>query len=167
MAAKKSGLTCSMCGTQDSAANPVVTVFEGLNLCTDCIKFIDEARDVQLKARREASGQGKNTGTSIPKPQEIKAYLDEYVVGQEEAKKYLSVAVYNHYKRINQEVTSDDVDIEKSNIILVGPTGTGKTLLAKSIARLLDVPFAIVDATVLTEAGYVGEDMARVCSRDF
>ena len=100
---------------------------------------------------------------SLPKPEEIKAYLDQYVIGQETAKRYLSVAVYNHYKRLNQK--NDDIDIEKSNIIIVGPTGTGKTLLAKTIARMLKVPFAIVDATVLTEAGYVGEDIESLLTR--
>ncbi len=164
MATKRNGLMCSMCGTTDSAANPVVTVLDGLNLCTDCIKFIDEARDAQLKAKDRKSKK-EDESTSIPKPKEIKAFLDQYIVGQEEAKKYLSVAVYNHYKRINQQSSGDDVDIEKSNIILVGPTGTGKTLLAKTIARLLDVPFAIVDATVLTEAGYVGEDIESLLTR--
>jgi ATP-dependent Clp protease ATP-binding subunit ClpX len=101
---------------------------------------------------------------SLPKPAEIKAYLDQYVIGQETAKRYLSVAVYNHYKRLNQR-HDDDIDIEKSNIIIVGPTGTGKTLLAKTIARMLKVPFAIVDATVLTEAGYVGEDIESLLTR--
>lgn len=164
MTTKKNGLICSMCGTVDSPSNPVVTVLEGLNLCTDCIKFIDEARDAQLKSRKKTSRKDE-ASSSIPKPKEIKKFLDEYIVGQEEAKKYLSVAVYNHYKRINQQNSGDDVDIEKSNIILVGPTGTGKTLLAKTIARLLDVPFAIVDATVLTEAGYVGEDIESLLTR--
>ncbi|MDE6769189.1 MAG: ATP-dependent Clp protease ATP-binding subunit ClpX, partial [Muribaculaceae bacterium] len=164
MATKRSGLMCSMCGATDSAANPVVTVLDGLNLCTDCIKFIDEARDAQLKAKDRKTKKA-DEATSIPKPKDIKAFLDQYIVGQEEAKKYLSVAVYNHYKRINQQTSGDDVDIEKSNIILVGPTGTGKTLLAKTIARLLDVPFAIVDATVLTEAGYVGEDIESLLTR--
>lgn len=164
MATKRNGLMCSMCGTVDSPANPVVTVLEGLNLCTDCIRFIDEARDAQLKAKSSDNKRAPQS-QSIPKPKEIKAFLDEYIVGQEEAKKYLSVAVYNHYKRINQQNSGDDVDIEKSNIILVGPTGTGKTLLAKTIARLLDVPFAIVDATVLTEAGYVGEDIESLLTR--
>ncbi len=153
---------CVMCGESDSPSNHVVQVYQDLCLCENCIRIIDNARDVQLK---EAAGKKKEApAPRIPVPKEINAFLDQYVIGQEEAKKYLSVAVYNHYKRINQEVT-DDVDIEKSNIILVGPTGTGKTLLAKSIARLLDVPFTIVDATVLTEAGYVGEDIESLLTR--
>lgn len=164
MANTRSGLICSMCGTRDGAANPVVKVLEGLNLCTDCISFIDTARDTQLKKKQEKAKAPKKSEKGIPKPKEIKDFLDKYVIGQDEAKKYLSVAVYNHYKRINQE-EDDDVDIEKSNIILVGPTGTGKTLLAKTIARLLDVPFTIVDATVLTEAGYVGEDIESLLTR--
>lgn len=165
MANKRSGLVCSMCGTPDSSSNPVVKVLDGLNLCTDCIKFIDDARDAQLKKSIKKSDSTKEDTLSVPKPKEIKEYLDEYIIGQDEAKKYLSVAVYNHYKRIAQEKGTDDVDIEKSNIILVGPTGTGKTLLAKTIAKLLDVPFAIVDATVLTEAGYVGEDIESLLTR--
>lgn len=163
MASNKSGLVCSMCGSHASPHQKVVKIFEGLNLCTSCISYINEARDAQLKEDKKQAEKGKKENT-IPKPQEIKAFLDQYVIGQEQAKKYLSVAVYNHYKRINQAI-SDDVDIEKSNIIMVGPTGTGKTLLAKSIARLLDVPFTIVDATVLTEAGYVGEDIESLLTR--
>lgn len=164
MASNRSGLICSMCGTSDSAANPVVKVLEGLNLCTDCIAYIDNARDKQLKKKNTKSDKENKEVKAIPKPKEIKEFLDKYVIGQDEAKKYLSVAVYNHYKRINQP-EDDEVDIEKSNIILVGPTGTGKTLLAKTIARLLDVPFTIVDATVLTEAGYVGEDIESLLTR--
>ena len=151
-----------MCGTIDSAANPVIKVLDGLNLCTDCIAYIDNARDSQIK--KKTPKNVKEEKTSIPKPKEIKEFLDKYIISQDEAKKYLSVAVYNHYKRINQP-EDDEVDIEKSNIILVGPTGTGKTLLAKTIARLLDVPFTIVDATVLTEAGYVGEDIESLLTR--
>ena len=166
MAPTKQTLVCSMCGNVDCASTPVVKVFDGLNLCTDCIGFIDEARDTQLKMRNSSKKGAASKKTSIPKPKEIHEFLNQYIIGQEEAKKYLSVAVYNHYKRINDEKGSDDdVDLEKSNIILVGPTGTGKTLLAKTIARLLDVPFTIVDATVLTEAGYVGEDIESLLTR--
>lgn len=166
MAVKRNGLVCSMCGNVDCATTPVVPVLEGLNLCTDCISFIDEARDIQLRQRKDSAMQkGKEKECkSIPKPKEINDFLNQYIIGQDDAKKYLSVAVYNHYKRINSKA-DDDVDVEKSNIILVGPTGTGKTLLAKTIARLLDVPFTIVDATVLTEAGYVGEDIESLLTR--
>ncbi len=164
--AKESGPRCGMCGAYDTQANPLVKVVEGLHLCTECIDFIDNARNVELANRKGKSGkEAEKAAVHIPKPKEIKEFLDQYVIGQEEAKKYLSVAVYNHYKRINQEDQGDDVDIEKSNVVLVGPTGTGKTLLAKSIARLLDVPFTIVDATVLTEAGYVGEDIESLLTR--
>lgn len=163
MATKRTGLVCTMCGNMDSAQTPVVKVLEGLNLCTDCITFIDEARDMQLKQRKTRNGKDTEV-LKIPKPKEINDFLNQYIIGQEEAKKYLSVAVYNHYKRINSK-SDDDVDVEKSNIILVGPTGTGKTLLAKTIARLLNVPFTIVDATVLTEAGYVGEDIESLLTR--
>lgn len=166
MASDRSHIKCAMCGAEDSKATPVVKVLDGLNLCTDCIKFIDDARDSQLQERdRHAHADVLTEPKPIPKPREITDFLDQYVVGQEEAKKYLSVAVYNHYKRIARIGNDDDVDIEKSNIIMVGPTGTGKTLLAKTIARLLDVPFAIVDATVLTEAGYVGEDIESLLTR--
>ena len=165
MPPRKSGLICSMCGTTDGKSNHVVKVLEGLNLCTDCISFIDQARDAQLKQDAKRNNIEPAVGRSIPKPKEIKEFLDQYVIGQDDAKKYLSVAVYNHYKRIQQQSKDDDVDIEKSNIIMVGPTGTGKTLLAKTIARLLDVPFTIVDATVLTEAGYVGEDIESLLTR--
>lgn len=163
MANNRTGSICSMCGCRESATNQIVNVLEGLNLCTDCISFIENARDTQIKKKKKDSKDLKS-GKSIPKPKEIKEFLDKYVIGQDAAKKYLSVAVYNHYKRINQP-DDDEVDLEKSNIILVGPTGTGKTLLAKTIAKLLDVPFTIVDATVLTEAGYVGEDIESLLTR--
>lgn len=165
-----------MCGQYESPYNPVVNVIDTLDLCTECISYIDTRRDEQLKENKhEAASPAKTAGKAVPKPKEIKEFLDQYVIGQDEAKRYLSVAVYNHYKRIAQLDAANaggkkadddfDVDIEKSNVILVGPTGTGKTLLAKSIARLLDVPFTIVDATVLTEAGYVGEDIESLLTR--
>ena len=163
----KEKLRCVMCGATDSPGNPVVQVYSDLNLCTNCIDFIDAARDASVAAQKKGKkGATAGAKSNIPTPHEIKEHLDQYVIGQDEAKKYLSVAVYNHYKRINQvHADSDDVDIEKSNICLVGPTGTGKTLLAKTIAKLLDVPFTIVDATVLTEAGYVGEDIESLLTR--
>ena len=171
--AKKTSTRCTMCGQTATAANPVVAVLPGLDLCTECIQFIDEARDNQLRATRKTdeAEAAEEKCRPIPKPKEINDFLNQYVIGQDEAKKFLSVAVYNHYKRIRQmdcagkKDAADDVDIEKSNIVMVGPTGTGKTLLAKSIARLLDVPFTIVDATVLTEAGYVGEDIESLLTR--
>lgn len=164
MPVKRPSAICNLCGTHHTKSTPVYTILDGLGLCGDCIKFIENARDSQL-AEEKKTPKSKTSNGSIPKPQEIKKFLDDYIIGQEEAKKYLSVAVYNHYKRINQNSDDKEVDIEKSNIIMVGPTGTGKTLLAKTIARLLDVPFAIVDATVLTEAGYVGEDIESLLTR--
>ncbi len=132
-------------------------------ICNDCAERAVELSHEYLN-KMAASTLTDLDMDSLPKPDEIKAYLDQYVIGQETAKRYLSVAVYNHYKRLNQK-RDDDIDIEKSNIIIVGPTGTGKTLLAKTIARMLKVPFAIVDATVLTEAGYVGEDIESLLTR--
>ena len=157
-----------MCGITDSVSNPVVEIFPGLNLCKDCITIIDQKRDEKLQDLNSSKKKPAKR-KKMPTPKEIKKFLDQYVIGQDEAKNYLSVAVYNHYKRLDQmeggAITDDDVEIEKSNIVMVGPTGTGKTLLAKSIARLLDVPFTIVDATVLTEAGYVGEDIESLLTR--
>lgn len=160
---------CSYCGRDASQVEALVPSPDQKSyICTDCVGAI---HDMILSYHSEtAAGKGKNVAMNgrtlkeVPKPAAIKAFLDQYVIGQEEAKKYLSVAVYNHYKRLLQQ-SEDDVDIEKSNIILVGPTGTGKTLLAKTIARLLDVPFTIVDATVLTQAGYVGEDIESLLTR--
>ncbi|MBR4885668.1 MAG: ATP-dependent Clp protease ATP-binding subunit ClpX [Muribaculaceae bacterium] len=162
--AKKNVLFCTMCGMPQSKDLTVVGIYEGLYLCDQCIKFINDKRDEAVKKVQEATKADAPKLKQIPKPKEIHDFLNQYVIGQEDAKKYLSVAVYNHYKRVMQDA-NDEVDIEKSNVILVGPTGTGKTLLAKTIARLLDVPFTIVDATVLTEAGYVGEDVESLLTR--
>ena len=158
MAGKK-GQYCSFCGRSDKEVGFLITGIEGC-ICNECVERAAEiVRDAKQRGEKPSF-----TMESVPKPKEIKKFLDDYVIGQDAAKRYLSVAVYNHYKRITQPDT-DDIDIEKSNIILVGATGTGKTLLAKTIARLLKVPFTIVDATVLTEAGYVGEDVESILSR--
>lgn len=156
---RKGGRTCSFCGRADKEVGFLITGLDGC-ICNECVERAAEI----VRDSKTGSSKPAFTMDSVPKPREIKSYLDDYVIGQDAAKRYLSVAVYNHYKRITQP-DSDDVDIEKSNIILVGATGTGKTLLAKTIARLLKVPFTIVDATVLTEAGYVGEDVESILSR--
>lgn len=139
----------------------------GLNgyICDDCaVQAYDIIKTTGL-LNQEKGGDDRFQLKEVPKPHEIKDYLDQYVIGQDEAKRYLAVSVYNHYKRLQQNVSDDGVEIEKSNIIMVGSTGTGKTLLARTIAKLLDVPFTIVDATVFTEAGYVGEDVESILSR--
>ena len=163
MAKKKdNALFCSFCGRSE---REVALLLPGMNgcICNECAERAVELSNEYLDRMSKAALTDLDMDT-LPKPEEIKAYLDQYVIGQETAKRYLSVAVYNHYKRLNQR-RDDDIDIEKSNIIIVGPTGTGKTLLAKTIARMLKVPFAIVDATVLTEAGYVGEDIESLLTR--
>ena len=132
-------------------------------ICDSCS---EQAYEITKEALRQSQGKAEELNLKeLPKPQQIKEFLDEYVIGQDDAKRYLSVAVYNHYKRLLQNADEDDVEIEKSNIIMVGSTGTGKTLLARTIAKLLHVPFTIVDATVLTEAGYVGEDIESLLTR--
>ena len=139
----------------------------GINayICEDCAQQAYRIVQENLTDKDKAKADGKFKLKKVPKPKEIKEYLDQYVIGQDEAKRYLSVAVYNHYKRLQQPDDKDGVEIEKSNIIMVGSTGTGKTLLARTIAKLLDVPFTIVDATVFTEAGYVGEDVESILTR--
>lgn len=157
------GLRCSFCGRLESEVELLMPGMSGC-ICNECAERADQLAKEYLDKMYKTESSDIDFKT-LPKPSEIKEYLDEYVIGQDDAKKYLSVAVYNHYKRLVQEKTDDDVEIEKSNIIIVGPTGTGKTLLAKTIAKLLKVPFAIVDATVLTEAGYVGEDIESLLVR--
>ncbi|MBZ4675579.1 MAG: ATP-dependent protease ATP-binding subunit ClpX [Anaerophaga sp.] len=151
---------CSFCGRPRKDTNLLVAGISG-HICDSCIEQAHSILEEEMKKRNSFNVDE----IRLLKPAEIKAFLDQYVIGQEEAKKYLSVAVYNHYKRLMQKDGGDEVEIEKSNIILVGETGTGKTLLARTIARMLHVPFTIVDATVLTEAGYVGEDIESILSR--
>jgi len=165
--AKKHESHCAFCGQPESQVGGLL---QGLDaqICTECLyrgyHLLEEITGGSASSLESRTPQEELK--DLPKPQEIKEYLDGYVVGQEDAKRYLSVAVYNHYKRLQQKLDpSDDVEIEKSNILLLGPTGTGKTLLAKTIARLLKVPFTIVDATVLTQAGYVGEDIESLLTR--
>lgn len=158
---KKTEMRCDFCGRSQREVDLLIPGVNGF-ICNECADKASEIAKEYLNKIADSKVDDLDFN-SLPKPKDIKAYLDQYVIGQESAKKYLSVAVYNHYKRLIQN--SDDVDIEKSNIIIVGPTGTGKTLLAKTIARMLKVPFAIVDATVLTEAGYVGEDIESLLVR--
>ena len=152
---------CSFCGRTEDEVNFLITGMYGF-ICDDCAR---QAYDIVQETQRKSKGVPSLNLDELPKPQEIKAFLDQYVIGQDDAKRYLSVSVYNHYKRLLQKDNGDDVEIEKSNIIMVGSTGTGKTLLARTIAKLLNVPFTIVDATVLTEAGYVGEDIESILTR--
>jgi ATP-dependent Clp protease ATP-binding subunit ClpX len=158
---------CSFCGRSE---NEVRLLISGINgqICESCVQQAYQIVNDNLSeapADKKSKAAEKPAALKVPKPKEIKEYLDQYVIGQDDAKRYLAVAVYNHYKRLQQPVDEDGVEIEKSNIIMVGSTGTGKTLLARTIAKLLDVPFTIVDATVFTEAGYVGEDVESILSR--
>ena len=168
MPKKNTGTTkhCMFCGRSEREVSFLLQGLDGF-ICSDCVEL---AHDYLKDTLGTVSKDGKPLGRleALKKPVEIKEFLDEYVIGQDRAKKMLAVAVYNHYKRINHNLVDrpdDGVELEKSNILLVGPTGTGKTLLAKTIAKLLDVPFTIVDATVLTEAGYVGEDVESILTR--
>lgn len=161
MAKKSTNDYCSFCGRSD---NEVSLLIAGLSahICNNCAEQAYMIVKESLETKKETLAFDKK---SIPTPIQIKEFLDQYIIGQEDAKRALSVSVYNHYKRLMQKVDKNDVEIEKSNIIMVGPTGTGKTLLAKTVAKMLHVPFAIVDATVLTEAGYVGEDIESILTR--
>jgi len=159
----KNTLHCSFCGRNRDEVKILIAGQEG-HICENCVEHAQEIIQQELMIREDTTGSSSFKLT-VKKPIEVKRFLDEYVIGQDDAKKVLSVAVYNHYKRLQQKVVENEVEIEKSNIIMVGETGTGKTLLAKTIARLLNVPFAIVDATVFTEAGYVGEDVESILTR--
>lgn len=154
---------CSFCGREKREVEMLIAGIDG-HICDLCVEQAADILDTELENKSDEA-KSEIAKVNVKTPKEIKAFLDKYVIGQDEAKKVLSVAVYNHFKRLNQAVEDDGVEIEKSNILFVGETGTGKTLLAKTIARQLEVPFTIVDATVLTEAGYVGEDVESILSR--
>ena len=151
-------MSCSVCGRSENEVSSLMMIAKDFLICNDCIEICHQMMNEQ---RRVAKKSGKDTELKLNKPVEIKEFLDRYVIGQDDAKKALAVAVYNHYKRINS-MNKSDVEIQKSNILLLGSTGVGKTLLAQSLARVLNVPFAIADATTLTEAGYVGEDVENI-----
>ncbi|MDQ6755528.1 MAG: ATP-dependent Clp protease ATP-binding subunit ClpX [Bacteroidota bacterium] len=161
--AKQQTLHCSFCGRNRDEVKILIAGQEG-HICENCVEHAQEIISQEMVHQPDKNISSSNYKLSVKKPMELKKFLDEYVIGQDDAKKILAVAVYNHYKRMNQKI-DNDVEIEKSNIVMVGETGTGKTLLAKTIARVLNVPFAIVDATVFTEAGYVGEDVESILSR--
>ena len=157
----KENLECSFCGRKKSETNLLIAGLDA-HICDRCI---EQAHGIVLEEETHSTKPKLSSEVMLKKPKAIKAFLDEYVIGQEHTKKVMSVAVYNHYKRLLQPKTEDDIEIQKSNIIIVGQTGTGKTLIAKTIAKMLNVPLAIVDATVLTEAGYVGEDVESILTR--
>ena len=157
----KEELECSFCGRKKPETNLLIAGLDA-HICDRCI---EQAHGIVVEESKQLSSTDLSAELVLKKPQEIKAFLDEYIIGQEHTKRVMSVAVYNHYKRLLQKPSEDDVEIQKSNIVMVGQTGTGKTLMAKTIARMLNVPLAIVDATVLTEAGYVGEDVESILTR--
>ena len=154
--------TCSFCGKRESQVRSLIAG-RGVHICDECVEF---CKDMLEEDKQKAAAESMPSASDLPRPKEIKEILDEYVVGQEEAKKTLAVAVYNHYKRINYELQNPEeeraVELQKSNILMLGPTGSGKTLLAQTLAKILQVPFAMADATTLTEAGYVGEDVENI-----
>ena len=157
----KEELDCSFCGKKKADTNLLIAGI-GAHICDRCI---EQANGIVIEESKQNKGDDFSSDVMLKKPQEIKAFLDAYIIGQDQTKKVMSVAVYNHYKRLLQTTSEDDIEIQKSNIIMVGQTGTGKTLMAKTIAKMLNVPLAIVDATVLTEAGYVGEDVESMLTR--
>ena len=154
-------LHCSFCGKSQSEVKKLVAG-RGVYICDECIEVCINIVADEMNEISKENGEGANVGQNLPTPSKIKEFLDQYVIEQDYAKKVLSVAVYNHYKRLNSQKTQKDVEISKSNVILIGSTGSGKTLLAQTLAKILDVPFAISDATTLTEAGYVGEDVENI-----
>ena len=158
---EKEELQCSFCGKKKADTNLLIAGIDA-HICDRCI---EQANGIVVEESNQNQEDKLTSDIMLKKPQEIKDFLDEYIIGQEQTKKVMSVAVYNHYKRLLQTTTDDDIEIQKSNIIMVGQTGTGKTLIAKTIAKMLNVPLAIVDATVLTEAGYVGEDVESMLTR--
>ena len=160
----KNILHCSFCGRSRDEVKILIAGQEG-HICENCVEHAREIIDQELTVREDKTTNSSSFKLTVKKPMEMKVFLDEYIIGQDEAKKVLSVAVYNHYKRLQYKTDATEIEIEKSNIVMVGETGTGKTLLAKTIAKLLNVPFAIVDATVFTEAGYVGEDVESILTR--
>lgn len=168
--ANDSRLKCSFCGKTQDQVKKLIAGPE-VYICDECVELCNEILDEEFfenkekDSKKEEESKDENSLDSVPKPHEIKAYLDEHIVGQDDAKKVLSVAVYNHYKRLEHNKDKSDVEIQKSNILLVGPTGSGKTLLAQTLAKMLDVPFAVADATTLTEAGYVGDDVENILLR--
>lgn len=159
--ANKPQNSCSFCGRKESDVSILISGLNNTKICNHCIDAAGKIMEQELSGKIAEKFQADFSF----KPKEIKSHLDQYIIGQDDAKKTLSIAVYNHYKRIGHEMTEDEIELEKSNVLVLGPTGTGKTLIARTIAKILNVPFAIADATVLTEAGYVGEDVESIISR--
>ena len=162
MAVKMNGndIRCSFCNKTQSQVRKLIAGPAGVYICDECIDICADILEEELE--EDAVAETEHPEINLLKPMQIKSFLDEYVVGQEEAKKVLAVSVYNHYKRVTAPKNLDDVELQKSNIIMVGPTGSGKTYLAQTLAKIINVPFAIADATTLTEAGYVGEDVENI-----
>ncbi|MCR5688195.1 MAG: ATP-dependent Clp protease ATP-binding subunit ClpX [Lachnospiraceae bacterium] len=158
----KKDIRCSFCGKGQDQVRKLIAGPEGVFICDECIEVCMEIVEDELYEHEEEAPEGADLDINLVKPREMKAFLDENVIGQEEAKKVLSVAVYNHYKRILSQKDTGDIELQKSNVIMLGPTGSGKTLLAQTLAKIINVPFAIADATALTEAGYVGEDVENI-----